>query len=104
MKPTKKKPARKPVPATDRHIGVRVTPELAAALETRRAEMALVWPGATWTISDFVRMTLQREVNGQLIPLTPLAARAALEGAEREKSTPSAYLERLVLAAIPEAE
>ncbi len=39
----KTKTARKPLPATDKHIGVRVTPELAAALEGRRVELLREW-------------------------------------------------------------
>ncbi len=96
--------ARKPLPATDRHLGVRVTPELAAALEGRRQEMLRAWPGATVTTSDVVRITLQRAIESEPIHLTPLTAQAAYEGAEREGIDPSAYVERLVLAAIPEAE
>ncbi len=104
MTAKKTKPARKPVPATDRHIGVRVTPELAAALETRRMRMIQERPGSNVTLSDVVRITLHREVEGTSIRLTPLAARAAVEGAEREGAGVHAYVERLILDAIPEAE
>ncbi len=106
MTKTKKtKVARKPLPATDRHIGVRVTPELAAALETMRVGMDLQRPGARTSTSDIVRMVLHREIDGTSLHLNPLAEQAAREGAEREGlANASAYVERLVLAAIPEAE
>ncbi len=49
-------------------------------------------------------MLIQRDLGGESVRLSPLAAMAAREGAARESVTSSAYVERLVLDAIPEAE
>lgn len=46
----------------------------------------------------------QRHTSQVLLRLSPLAARALREGAEREETTMSGYVERLVLEAIPAAD
>jgi uncharacterized protein (DUF1778 family) len=46
----------------------------------------------------------QRKTIAVKLRLSPLAAQAIREGAAREGETVSGYVERVVLAAIPEAE
>jgi hypothetical protein len=46
----------------------------------------------------------QRHTSRVVLRLSPLAAQAIREGAEREGMTVSSYIERLALGAIPDAE